>query len=63
MVTVDHNQAVIPDTAVLELLDELSERIVGIILGPDIVSDKGAFIPLRQLHLIFLGRNRKRMVR
>ncbi|MNW21630.1 hypothetical protein D3C71_2226570 [compost metagenome] len=63
MVSVDHDQTVVPDATCFELFNKLSESIVGIILRTDIVSDKGALITLRQFHLIFLCRNGERMVR
>ncbi|MNI67514.1 hypothetical protein D3C73_1231500 [compost metagenome] len=62
MVSVYHDQTVVPEAVCFELFNKLSKGIIGIILGPDIITDKSTFITLRQLHLVFLCRNRKRMV-
>ncbi|MNI02057.1 hypothetical protein D3C73_549210 [compost metagenome] len=62
MVPIDHDQAVVPYPVCLELIHELTKGKVGIILGPDIIPDKSALIPLRQLHLVFLLRNSERMM-
>ncbi|MNJ54288.1 hypothetical protein D3C77_497220 [compost metagenome] len=62
MIAIDHNNAVIPNTSLLQILDELAQGVVGIILRLDIVSDHVVLITLRQWEQSLVIRQSIRMV-
>ncbi|MNO24447.1 hypothetical protein D3C76_142690 [compost metagenome] len=62
VIPVEHNQAVIPQSAGLQLLQKLPHRIVCIILSLNIVAQQCPLVALRKLHLELLLRNTERMM-